>query len=275
MRYRVLAGCIVIAVSGALPAAQEPSLREPGRGFVPGPRGGGPGGIDVLAVEPIELGEAVLGAPFSAETVTETIQNLADGNRIERRTMSTIARDGHGRIRREQALPAIGPVVPAPEVRIVTISDPAERVLYLLDSARKTATKSRPPGLGPRPDGGRTGPPPQGPPFPAGARPEVTTERLGTREVAGVRTEGTRTTMTIPAGAFGNVRSVDIVTERWYSPELKVVVESRRMDPIGGEVTYRLTNLVRAKPPVELFQVPPDYSVVERPRPAFGPPRGN
>jgi hypothetical protein len=78
--------------------------------------------------------------------------------------------------------------------------------------------------------------------------------------------------MTIPAGAFGNLRPIDIVTERWYSPELKVVVESRRTDPRNGEVLYRLVNVIRVEPAADLFQVPSDYTVVERARPSFRPP---
>jgi hypothetical protein len=265
MRRCILASCLAIAASGALLSAQG----GPARGLVPGMRGGGPGGpgIDIIGVEPIEFGEPVLGAPFSAEAVTEMTQDLPNGNRIERRSTSTIVRDSKGRIRREQTLPPIGPVVVEPEVRVVTISDPTQRVLYFLDPMRKVAIKSS----------AAQGPPPrreslsQGAPS-RGPRPEVTSERLGTREAAGIRVDGTRETMTIPAGAFGNLRPIDIVTERWYSNDLKIVVESRRTDPRIGEVLYRLGNVVRAEPAVDLFQVPPDYAVVERPGPSFGPP---
>jgi len=77
--------------------------------------------------------------------------------------------------------------------------------------------------------------------------------------IEGVRAEGTRTTTTLPAGAIGNVRPIQIVTERWYSPELHVVVFSRRADPRFGETIYRLTNITRMEPDASLFQVPADY----------------
>ena len=260
MQGRVVVSCVALVALGALLSAQGGPPRGPGRG--PGP--GGPG-IDIMGVEPIEFGEPVLGAPFSADAITEMTQDLPDGNRIERRSTSTIARDGSGRTRREQTLPLIGPVVVEPAPRIITISDPTQRLMYLLDPMRKTAMKSSAP-QGPPP---RRGPPPQGAP-PRPPRPEITSDRLGTREIAGVRVEGTRETMTIPAGAFGNVRPIEIVTERWYSAELKIVMESRRTDPRNGEVLYRLVNVVRAEPAADLFQVPSDYTVVERPRPSFG-----
>jgi hypothetical protein len=273
MRRRILASCLATIASAALVTAQGGPPQEPGRGPGPGMRGPGPGGagIDIIGVEPIEFGEPVLGAPFSADAITEMVQDLPDGNRIERRSTSTIARDGSGRTRREQTLPPIGPVVVEPAPRIITISDPTQRVLYLLDPIRKIATKSSAPQAPPA----RRGPPPQGVPG-RPPRPEIASARLGTREIAGVRVEGTRETMTIPAGAFGNLRPIDIVTERWYSPELKVVVESRRTDPRNGEVLYRLVNVVRVEPTADLFQVPSDYTVVERARPSFPPlPRQN
>ena len=211
--HRALTGALLVLAFSTVLAAQGPPFREPGRGPDLRPPGR-PGDIDILGVDLLQSGEPVLGVPFSAEAVTETVQDLADGNRIERRTTSAIARDGRGRTRREQMLPAIGPAAPIPNVRIVTINDPAQRVLYLLDSARKIATRSAAPPPPLRRSGTQAGPP-----RPSGVgRPEITTETLGTRYVAGIRAEGTRTTTTIPAGVFGNVRPMNIVSERWYAP---------------------------------------------------------
>src|SRR5215831_12128477 len=44
----------------------------------------------------------VKGAPYAAEAVTETVQTLADGNRIVQRSSSKEYRDGEGRERREE-----------------------------------------------------------------------------------------------------------------------------------------------------------------------------
>ena len=51
-----------------------------------------------------------------------------------------------------------------------------------------------------------------------------------------------------------------------------MVVESRRTDPRNGEVLYQLVNVIRVEPAADLFQVPSDYTVVERARPSFRPP---
>jgi hypothetical protein len=212
--------------------------------------------VDVMAVEPFDVGEPVTGSPYSAQITTEILQQLADGNRIERRSTSSVSRDAEGRVRREQPLAAIGPILPQGDVQIVTINDPVAKVHYSLDFARKVAIQS-PMMFTKRLEGPVRG-------FPPAKAAEVRdsrTESLGAREIEGVKAEGTKTTVTIPAGAIGNVAPIEMVSERWYSPELQTVVLSRRSDPRFGETTYRLENIVRTEPPSELFQIPPDFTI--------------
>ena len=71
--------------------------------------------------------------------------------------------------------------------------------------------------------------------------------------------------MTIPAGEIGNELPINIVSERWYSPELQTIVMTRRSDPRMGETVYRLTNINRSEPARSLFEVPADYTVKEGP----------
>ena len=86
-------------------------------------------------------------------------------------------------------------------------------------------------------------------------------EDLGKQLIEGVEAEGTRTTITIPAGEIGNERPIEIVSERWYSPELQLVVMTRHSDPRMGETTYKLTNINRTEQAKSLFEVPPDYTI--------------
>jgi hypothetical protein len=248
MKPRFLACWILVVASGGVLSAQ--------RGLPP---------IDIMRVEPLEFGEVVRGAPFSAEATTELIQELRDGNRIEQRSTVSIARDSTGRTRREQSLPPIGPVVLDPEVRMITISDPRQQTLYLIDPQRRTVSRSTVPAGPPRPPADRSGgsalPPP----------PKRSSEPLGNRQILGLRAEGTRQTMTIPPGMFGNIGPIEVVTERWYSPELKIVLESRRSDPRMGDVTYRVTQLLRGEPDAALFEIPSGYTTVDRPPRPFGP----
>jgi hypothetical protein len=92
---------------------------------------------------------------------------------------------------------------------------------------------------------------------------DVKEEKLGKQMIEGVEADGTRTTITIPAGEIGNERAIEIVSERWYSPELQLVVMTRHSDPRSGETTYKLTNLNRNEPAKSLFEVPSDYNIKE------------
>jgi hypothetical protein len=223
-------------------------------------------------------GKTVKGAPYSAETETETIQPLADGSRIVRKTTANVYRDSEGRTRREQTLHNIGPYAAAGDApQLVFIDDPVAGVNYVLDPQKRTARKmqfrgGRPPGPPQgkaRPDDGTDNQrrPPAGPP-PERERPQregakTKTEALGKRMIEGVEAEGTRTTVIIPAGQIGNERQLEIVSERWYSPALQEVVLSTHRDPRLGEHTYRLKNINRAEPARSLFEAPADYTLSE------------
>jgi hypothetical protein len=92
---------------------------------------------------------------------------------------------------------------------------------------------------------------------------EPLVESLGTRQIEGVNADGIRSTTTIPAGQIGNLNPIQLVTERWFSKQLQMAVLITRRDPRSGETVYRLTSIVRAEPPPDLFTVPSDYRVVD------------
>jgi hypothetical protein len=71
--------------------------------------------------------------------------------------------------------------------------------------------------------------------------------------------------VTIPAGEIGNERPIQIVDERWYSPELQTVVMTKHSDPRFGETVYRLTNIDRNEPARALFEVPADFTIKDGP----------
>jgi len=94
---------------------------------------------------------------------------------------------------------------------------------------------------------------------------ETRTEELGVQNIEGVDAEGTRTITTIPAGAIGNERAIEITYEKWYSRDLQLVVMSKHNDPRFGEQTYRLTNIVRSEPDPSLFTLPNGYKMITEP----------
>jgi hypothetical protein len=103
------------------------------------------GRIDVLRSEGSVLGKVVKGKPYSADSVTESTQILADGNRITSRNEARFYRDSAGRTRSEQKLAAVGPwQTRGDPVTLVTINDPVADVSYSLNTAEQTAWKFRP-----------------------------------------------------------------------------------------------------------------------------------
>jgi len=70
-------------------------------------------------------------------------------------------------------------------------------------------------------------------------------------------------TTTIPAGQIGNLNPINVVTERWIAKDLQMAILMTRRDPRSGDTVYRLTNIVRAEPPPDLFTVPSDYRIVD------------
>lgn len=274
-------------------------------------------GQRATVVAGIASGDGVVkNSPFSADAVSESVQVLADGNRIVRSTTTKIYRNSEGRIRRElqggngSVLGSVYTTSPG-----IVISDPAAGQRYMLDMELKIARSAEiraAPGIrviSPRPVDPKISGEAQErledelrasreveiraqmnsklaeeAAIAAGRLPragvaaiyagraaeyETRTEQLGSRTVEGVAAEGTRTYTTIPEGAIGNERPIEIAYERWYSKELQMTVYSRHTDPRFGEQTYRLTNIVRSEPDPSLFTIPQGYKIESDPGSAY------
>jgi hypothetical protein len=229
----------------------------------------------------------VQGAPYTATITNESVQTLADGNRIVQTSTGSIARDSLGRTRQDAPLPMIGNMAPANAPHIVFLRDPSAQASYILNLTDKTATKM--PVMAPPPLAGMAAGPvtirTRGVGVAGGAafqtfsvrsdsaeKPQ--TEDLGSQTMEGVLVNGTRTTRTIPAGQIGNEQPISIVTEVWFSPDLKTIVYSKRSDPRIGDQTFKLTNIVRTEPDPALFAVPADFKVMDAPQPVLYKPNG-
>jgi len=323
-----ISGFLIGATLMSLAFASVASAQQPGpegsvilrQRVMQGPEGGPPPPPDanfVFIASESFGGKVVKGAPYSGESVTETIQTLSDGNRIVNRMTSSVYRDSEGRTRREQSLKGLGIFANGEEgIQTIFINDPVAGVTFTLDSRSHTAQKSVPftfefskkldkagavvSGIegqhfefkverGTAAAGSMIMTAPAGAPHPdldqlrvesggagtfvvrtKGANANEVKEQLGKQNIEGVEAEGTRTTVTIPAGEIGNERPIEIVSERWYSPELQLVVMTRHSDPRFGETTYKLTNINRTEPAKSLFEVPSDYTIKEGPT---GPPK--
>jgi hypothetical protein len=207
-------------------------------------------------------GRVVKNAPFTGDLTTETTQTLADGNRIQQTTTAHMVRDSEGRTRREQSLSGLGVLgSPSGNTQVIFIDDPVTGVSYALNPKNHTATRSA---VGGRGRSGRASVLPNGG-FRGGNRQEqnTKTETLGRQTMEGLPADGTRITVTIPAGQLGNDLPIQVVTERWYSPDLQMNIVTKRSDPRNGETVTKLTNVSRAEPAHSLFELSADYKVTD------------
>lgn len=242
---RILMVSLLTLATGA--QAQPPGRGVPTRWTFVGAEAGHPGAV-------------VKNAPFSADVATETSMVLHDGNPIRQTSAFRLYRDSEGRTRREQSLNNVSGLASNTNLPpVVFISDPVAGVNYALSPSARTATKSaggRGYGVPQGNHGGRM----RGAAAGAAGR-NAKTESLGSKAIEGVTAEGTRTTITIPAGQMGNELPMQTVIESWYSRDLQAVVLSKRSDPRSGETVTRYTNISRAEPPHSLFEVPADYKI--------------
>jgi len=232
--------------------------------------------MELMGFEGMHGGKIVKGAPFSATATTETTSTLQDGSALHRTSQVSMYRDSQGRSRHEATFSGFGPLAASgTPKKLVMISDPVAGVHFVLDDAQKVAHKTALHTHGE--SGAAAGPAPA---F-AGKMQErmqqeeaaglLKTESLGTQTINGVVAEGTRTTHTIPAGQIGNEKALQVVSERWYSADLQIVLKSTRTDPRFGTTTYTVTSLQRTEPAATLFSVPAEYTVQTGGRRPGGP----
>jgi hypothetical protein len=244
-----------------------------------------------MAIPLQENTEIVKNQPYQAQAVTEVKQTLADGTHITQTTTATVARDSDGRTVRIQKLSTIGPWKSASNSSqadaptLTTIFDPVAQTHTDYNSDSNVAHVLAMPALPAKAQatgaaGGfaviSAGPGGGGPgnvTFAFKARAEageapngdVKTESMGDKAIDGIPVTGTRTTNTIPAGTIGNDKDIVITRETWYSPDLKLVLQTTQTDPRFGETTYSLTNVERSEPDSTMFQIPAGYTVEKVP----------
>jgi hypothetical protein len=217
--------------------------------------------MEILGFGEMHPGKVVTGAPYSAVAVTETRQSLADGNAISRKVQANVFRDSQGRTRRETTLTGVGPLSTTGASRtFVMIHDPVAGTAFVLHQDMKVAEKLPVPRGGGKPPANLQGK------FNARMQEEIANgtlkkEDLGVQTINGISAQGTRFTRTIPAGQAGNAKPIIITNERWYSPDLQIVIKTVRNDPRFGETTYTVTNIQKQEPAAALFAVPSDYTV--------------
>jgi hypothetical protein len=246
----------------------------------PAPSGGGMVGGLISVASGFGGIRTIAGEPFSAEEESERSQVLADGTHVSQNTQLHLYRDSQGRTRSE-TLPARLQETRAPV--FVHIYDPVAKVRYMLDVQRQVAHVMPVPGenrprLEPAQSDATDQPQTRAQRVPVQIRTSQTTTdpadetprirvshaSLGTQTFEGIEARGLQTTRTIPVGAEGNDRPIEIVCENWESPELKLMMLSKCTDPLHGDHTTRVVSIDRSEPDPSLFQVPPDFKIEDQ-----------
>jgi hypothetical protein len=181
--------------------------------------------------------------PSLTATIEDTFtRKLVDGNVITKQTTGRYYRDTVGRTRIERG-------------HIVTINNPTDRTIVVIDTISGTAKRFR------RPD--------QPPSSSVAQSMSETTKRktyrdLGTQVIEGVVTRGAEFSVVIPPGAVGNLGPLTQTSEVWRSEELGIAVKTVSNDPLNGERVQMYKNIVKgADIDSSLFVVPDDIQEVD------------
>lgn len=193
----------------------------------------------------------VANLPFTAKVELETVNQLSDGTYITHQTYNIDARDSLGRTRVEARRWINQEAGAEPQILRFVLYEPATRTRTVVFPQLRTVRQWM-----------------QAAAFPAEAdnaasqKAMTSREDLGADTMQGLPVRGVRVTQTYGPGAIGNNRSLTVVTENWYSDDLKINLLTKRTDPRFGAQTVRVTDLVRGEPEASLFSVPEDYKVI-------------
>jgi hypothetical protein len=271
---RLTCACLgVAAMAMALPAQAQADKRNAAPASVPAPQAIEAAMLQMSATSRCGDECVVRDAPFTAERHFASEQLLADGNRISTERVEKIYRDAKGRTRVESEW------LNRP---LVQIQDPVAGVSYRLYPHSRSGLMMR---LNAAPVVPKPAPAPTGV-LAAGASAgaakvaqqlapallassaakdgdAAASKALGGKSMEGVSVEGVLRTSTVPAGTAGNALPIVQTYEVWRSPELRMAIQWRSVDPRTGERSMRITKLARQEPPAALFAAPGDYTLRE------------
>lgn len=202
----------------------------------------------------------LLNAPFTAVVHTEWSRPIPGGGSYTLVNQRRVARDTRGRIYEERWLLAPKDTDIKSQMNVIQIADPIAHTLYncfifqrrcLLETYSESAAAIYAPAIG------TTGPLPKTNGF-------STHEDLGIRDVEGVETHGTRDTVTLNPGVFGNDRPLVSTREFWHAAKLGINLRSILDDPRTGKQTFTVTDVSSSEPDIKIYDIPEGFEVVDR-----------
>ena len=188
-------------------------------------------------------------APFTARVLVTWNRPLVGGGTVSRKYYTQVARDSQGRVRRETREFISADSSADPPLRTFTILDPVSTTRTTCTRATMNCAISPfQPRVNLAVDGGTL----------SGAGSNVTRENLGQQTMNGLPVTGTRETMTSESTNRVGLTHTDV----WYSPDLQMDLSVDRNSPQMGEVSLKVTDLVRGEPDGSWFAIPSGYHVL-------------
>ena len=222
----------------------------------------------VMGISAIITASNPKGHPFSAVVKVTLDQKLADGNSIHGTVRYHIARDSSGRTLSEMPTGCyVGEDGRRHQMYQVSVYDSAARTMerWAMDgvtpgianiSHLPTPTKPSPEELAVTMASSRA--------RQAMQANQWRTEKLGNRTFQDVSAEGTRRTLTTPAGEEGNTLQLEVINETWFSRELGITMMSINDDPRRGRTTAEVDELHQGEPDPAMFAPPKDFLVKDQ-----------
>jgi hypothetical protein len=233
MRSSVLLGLSICCALATLPAVCQDSDAV--------------GGVRTR-IEGIDI-PPIANAPFTAKVLVTWSRPLVGGGIQSQKYYTRVARDSQVRVRRETREFVSADSNATPPLVTFTILDP-------VSSTRTTCTQTTlscstgafQPRVNLTADGGAL----------SGAGSNVTRENLGQQTMDDLPVVGTRETATSESSTRVALTQTDV----WYAPDLQMDLSVDRRNPQLGEVTLKVTELVRGAPDPSWFAVPSGYQVL-------------
>jgi len=200
---------------------------------------------------------AVTGEPYTLTAKTTIEKKYTDGSWHTTSYQEHRIRDSEGRERSELLNASGGPI-------FINLKDPTAQTLVALNRWSKTATVTHVPLPSPEQEARTQERQAKAAAYRA-AHPAAADEDspLPPQTIAGVYAEGRRHINVLHA-MLADGQQDRVVEDTWTAPDLGIALARTSDDPRGQKITMTVTDLDRNEPDPGLFQIPPDYTVVEQ-----------
>jgi len=215
-----------------------------------------------MSIQMNKAEKTVVGLPFSADQSVRSVQHLANGMALIHQIKGRVYRSADGVERFEGTAVTTDASQPSPTT-LVWIIDPMKHTAMSLNTNLKTAMLTHLPENAAVTVRFLPQQQPAGPGRAVQPTDLVTTD-LGHRTQDMLPIVGKRIKGIIAIDKIGNEQPIEVTTEFWVAPQLKLIVKQTDQDPRIGERFFELSNIRSEEPDPKLFELPEGYTLKEQ-----------